>query len=550
MDRTLHKFPMVRSNARALTTSATPVWQPWQRKLATLPGEVLTISMYGDTLDQGQHGDCAAVSSRKARMTARGLAGLAVVPISYFAQYDQARVLMGTMGQDSGETSDAMVRVYEEYGAIPESLYPETDQDFNQAPPANLWDASWKLKPTQVFHTTSLQDYKDACASGYPVLIAFEVFDELESGIVAQTGWLPMPSNPLNSIGGHEEVGGGYSDSVGAVLVGNQWTDNWGIHNDSRLKGCHWMSYEYFEKYVWDIIIFAPDNDVTPPIPATPATFTKPELDVYDVKVVWDKNQYAEGETTVLAVLLTQNGQPLSDQSVDVQFDVNENIEFETSFTSDSNGQLLASYAFQFSGNAVATVRWYTPYGDLIEKNVQTTIIGPNPAPNPFKTSIKFDKPSYTFGESATITVGLTCQGSAMIGAVLTVAMSDGTSQDVTTDNTVGNGEATFHWSPKTSGSYTATVSYESVQASATATWVTTPSTQLWHVQVEADKLDANANATAEKVRAAGFSVFIKKEADGLEHVQVGAFKEKPNAIALQQKLIAAGFKTAFLKFE
>lgn len=72
------------------------------------------------------------------------------------------------------------------------------------------------------------------------------------------------------------------------------------------------------------------------------------------------------------------------------------------------------------------------------------------------------------------------------------------------------------------------------------------PKLLLWHVQVGAFSIQANADKLAAELVAKGFAIY-QVEIGGLYKVQVGAFSDKANADGELAKVKAAGFADAFI---
>ena len=220
---------------------------------------------YGDIQNQGNFGSCTAFASLQFLMALRKMDGLPTMEPSYFANYEKEREMTNTVTQDVGATIDAAVAVLEQYGAMPAVDDPYTPNDFALAPPAQDWDATYRLNPAQVQriqHEHILEHMLDAFANGLVTMGGITCFAELEQDAVAMTGYLSMPANQNQPKGGHalNFIG---NDPVGRlVLAINQWTNRFGIKQPESLQGCFWLPYEYIHEYAYDVYVGFPANKV------------------------------------------------------------------------------------------------------------------------------------------------------------------------------------------------------------------------------------------------------------------------------------------------
>ena len=210
---------------------------------------------YGDIQDQGVYGSCTAFASLQFLMALRKMDGLPTMEPSYFANYEKEREMTNTVTQDVGATIDAAVAVLEQYGAMPAVDDPYTPNDFALAPPAQDWDATYRLSPDRaqgIAQERILEDTLDALANQHPVLFGFQVFAEMEQDAVAMTGYLSMPANRNQPLGGHAVSAIGNDPVARSILVINQWGAAWGIKDPATLNGCFWMPYEFYREYAYD----------------------------------------------------------------------------------------------------------------------------------------------------------------------------------------------------------------------------------------------------------------------------------------------------------
>ena len=84
-----------------------------------------------------------------------------------------------------------------------------------------------------------LAQMKGCLAAGYPFVFGFTVYDAFESGVVAKTGVLNMPTSAEQVVGGHAVLCVGYDDAAQRFIVRNSWGAKWGQ------KGYFTMPYAY-----------------------------------------------------------------------------------------------------------------------------------------------------------------------------------------------------------------------------------------------------------------------------------------------------------------
>lgn len=231
-------------------------YKTYKNTKKALPNTTVSLrDFYGPIQNQGEEGSCSAFSSLQFRAALRKMAGFSFIDPSQQAQYFEERKLEGTIGQDSGATLEDALEVLVGIGVLPSHDDPYTPDDFTSDPPVKDFDAALKLKRSQVQkidQQSLLADTLDALATGHPVLFGFQVFSELESPEVAQTGGLTLPGPASQSLGGHAVNAIGFDPAKRMILVLNQWGPDWGIQALAELKGCFWIPYEYYERFCND----------------------------------------------------------------------------------------------------------------------------------------------------------------------------------------------------------------------------------------------------------------------------------------------------------
>ncbi len=156
-------------------------------------------------------------------------------------EYYAARILEGTVNEDSGATIRNAIKAGAQYGVLKESLWWYNVSKFAYAPPRKLWTAA-ATKKIVSYHSVAdgdLETMKQVLASGYLVGFGFQVFDNMMTQDMATNGWLHRPGPNDSFQGGHAVVLVGYDDVKKAFKVRNSWGTGWGQ------KGYFWIDYDY-----------------------------------------------------------------------------------------------------------------------------------------------------------------------------------------------------------------------------------------------------------------------------------------------------------------
>jgi C1A family cysteine protease len=153
--------------------------------------------------------------------------------------YYQERVIEGTVLWDEGAMIRDGVKACAKVGYCTEEKWPYMISKFDRKPPRAAYADAAKRKITEYLRASTLDDFKAALASGFPVVFGFSVYKSFESAQVAQTGDVSMPSGNDAMLGGHAVLMVGYDDDTGRVRVRNSWGTDWGD------KGYFTMPYEY-----------------------------------------------------------------------------------------------------------------------------------------------------------------------------------------------------------------------------------------------------------------------------------------------------------------
>lgn len=104
-------------------------------------------------------------------------------------------------------------------------------------------DASYNEAKSHLSKTyerlTTIDQFKNCLASGYPFVYGFTVYESFESDQVAKTGIVAMPKKSEQVLGGHAVLAVGYDDATKRFTTQNSWGPSWGQ------KGFFTIPYDY-----------------------------------------------------------------------------------------------------------------------------------------------------------------------------------------------------------------------------------------------------------------------------------------------------------------
>lgn len=225
------------------------LWSPPAHLMsaANLPGSVDLRPKCPAVYDQLSLGSCTANAIAGLFQFLQMKLGLVSWVPSRLMLYYGERKIEGDTADDSGAYGDDGFTVLEDTGICPETEWPYDVGQFAANPPAKAWTDALPNKITGpvTIADGNIQGIKSCLASGYPVAFGFNVYPEIESDAVGNSGILPDPTGKEQSIGGHETLIVGYDDAAnhlgetGWFLVRNSWGPGWG------LAGYYWQSYKY-----------------------------------------------------------------------------------------------------------------------------------------------------------------------------------------------------------------------------------------------------------------------------------------------------------------
>ncbi|MDQ6751421.1 MAG: C1 family peptidase [Actinomycetota bacterium] len=185
-----------------------------------------------DIFDQGQLGSCTANAVAGAVEYDAKLNGSDPGFLSRLWVYYYERKLEGSPpDQDTGAFGRDGFKVCNTIGVPLEQDWPYDIAKFSQEPSASLADeahqhmiSNYRAVPRNVDAMKAVLSNRQTIAFG------FTVYESFESGDVAKTGVVPMPSRAEKQVGGHEVLLVGYlKDQINYGLVRNSWGTGWGL---------------------------------------------------------------------------------------------------------------------------------------------------------------------------------------------------------------------------------------------------------------------------------------------------------------------------------
>ncbi len=209
-------------------------------KATPLPQQVDLRPGFWDCYDQGELGSC----------TANALAGIHqfihrkqnapdITPSRLFIYYYE-RLILGTVGSDSGGQLRDGIQVLVKNGAPDESLWPYDIARFTIEPDAAAIAAAEMNQVLQYRRIDAdIRSMQVCLAEGLPFVVGISIFESFESEVVAKSGFVPMPGTIEGSLGGHAIVCVGYDLITRMFLMRNSWGTDWG------LNGYFWLPFAY-----------------------------------------------------------------------------------------------------------------------------------------------------------------------------------------------------------------------------------------------------------------------------------------------------------------
>ena len=214
-----------------------PLEEDYVPMVGNLPSDVDLRQYFTAVKDQGQLGSCTSFASVSVyEYIVRRNSGKEVDLSEMFVYYNAHR--RSETPEDEGTSIYDTIKAMGEDGICLEKFHPYKE-DGIQAPTEEAISDAATRKVTKALNVKcSLNDIKSAVAQGYPVIIALEVFEGLNSS----TGFVVRPTDEERAASddnSHAMVICGYSDPEKVFIVRNSWGVRFGD------KGYCYIPYSY-----------------------------------------------------------------------------------------------------------------------------------------------------------------------------------------------------------------------------------------------------------------------------------------------------------------
>lgn len=197
--------------------------------------------------DQGDLGSCTAqalvgaLEFLEQRALAAGQPGRRFADLSRLFVYYNERVLMGTVGEDSGAMLRDGIKSLKAKGCCREALWPYDIRRFTRKPAAGCYTEAAAHQVTAYQRLDTLAEMKACLAMGLPFVFGFSVYESAMSATTGRTGVIRLPKADEELLGGHAVLAVGYDDRTKRLLFRNSWGTGWGR------KGYGELPYGYLE---------------------------------------------------------------------------------------------------------------------------------------------------------------------------------------------------------------------------------------------------------------------------------------------------------------
>lgn len=187
---------------------------------------------------QGEIGSCTANAMAGAyEYLAKRTLGEAGDVSRLFIYYN-ARSLDNETDQDEGTTILNCIKVLQEMGTCPESVWPYDPESVFEEPHSEAYEAALNFRLEEAERIeVDLHAMKHCLAEGYPFAFGLPLF---ESFMREGNKGIPMPKPDREQyIGGHAMLCVGYSEAQKVFVVRNSWGEDWGD------RGYCYIPYDY-----------------------------------------------------------------------------------------------------------------------------------------------------------------------------------------------------------------------------------------------------------------------------------------------------------------
>ena len=140
------------------------------------------------------------------------------------------------------------MRATSTYGAPLESLWPYSVNMFRSKPTAQAIADGLRRKVTSYQAAANFAAVQNAIASGYPVVVGFDVYSSFEGpwGNIPHgrtgSGMMPYPNTRTEQLlGGHAVCLVGYDNNTSRFIARNSWGTSWGDN------GYFYMPYQVIQ---------------------------------------------------------------------------------------------------------------------------------------------------------------------------------------------------------------------------------------------------------------------------------------------------------------
>ncbi len=149
---------------------------------------------------------------------------------------------------DDGASKQNTVLGMRKFGICEESLWPYEEQNLNQEPPPEVYEAASRVTVIPLKLPRNLVAMKTCLANHVPFLIGIKLLDSATSEVKKNNGYITMP-NPASftvaTTGTHAVLIVGYDDRTRHFLVRNSWGRDW-VRRKKKQQKSNSKSFLFF----------------------------------------------------------------------------------------------------------------------------------------------------------------------------------------------------------------------------------------------------------------------------------------------------------------